>query len=75
MNPYISRTEMIAALISRPGIKISHQSFTSEEYLYLGADRKVYDENDYLFEDWEHPAACGLRTRQGGAWETGWYIL
>ena len=32
------------------------------------------DENDYLFEDWEHPANCGLRMRQGGNWEHGWFL-
>lgn len=75
MPEYISRVEMMAALTSRPGTKIAHKLFTSDEYLYMGVDGKIYDENNYLFDDWEHPAICGLRMRQGGNWETGWYIL
>lgn len=74
MPEYISRVEMIAALTSRPNVKVSHRLFTPDEYLYLGVDGNVYDENDYLFDDWTTPAICGLRMRTGGSWETGWYI-
>lgn len=74
MPNYISRAEMIAALTSKPHVKVSHRLFTQNEYLYMGVDGKVYDENDYLFEDWEHPANCGLRMRQGGNWEHGWFL-
>lgn len=75
MPEYISRVHMIAALTSQPGAKISHQYFAPGEYIYLGDDGNVYDENGYLFEDWSSFSACGLRMRQGSNWETGWYIL
>ena len=75
MPEYISRIEMIAALTSRPGTRISLRYFSEEEYLYLGNDGKVYDENGYLFEDWYTDAHDGIRMRNGGAWEDGWYIL
>ncbi len=74
MPEYISRIDMMAALTSRPGTKISHHLFSPEEYIYLANDGRVYDENDYLFDDWDSHAYCGLRMRSGGAWETGWYI-
>lgn len=75
MPNYISRIEMMVALTSKPHVKISHQFFTADEYIYLGDDGKVYDENDYLFEDWTSHAHCGLRMRAGGNWEHGWYII
>ena len=74
MPEYISRAEMLAALTSRPNVKISHRLFAPDEYLYLGVDGNVYDENDYLFDDFETPAICGLRMRTGDTWEHGWYI-
>ncbi|MBQ8806496.1 MAG: hypothetical protein IJZ68_08585 [Bacteroidaceae bacterium] len=74
MPEYLSRVEMMVALTSKPHVKISHRFFTKDEYIYLGDDGKVYDENGYLFDDWDSPANCGLRMRTGGNWESGWYI-
>lgn len=75
MPEYISRIDMIAVLTSNPGAKISHRYFSKNEYIYLGNDGNVYDENGYLFEDWKSRQNCGVRMRNGGNWEHGWYIL
>lgn len=74
MREYISRIEMMVILTSKPGAKISHKSFSDEEYIYLGNDGNVYDENGYLFDDWNSHTQCGLRMRAGNCWETGWYV-
>lgn len=75
MPEYMSRVEMMAALTSKPGAKISHQYFAPGEYIYLGEDSNVYDENGYLFEDWTSRRNCGVRMRNGNGWEHGWYLL
>ena len=34
----------------------------------------IYDENDYLFEDWYSDGSIGMRMRTGGSWEDGWSV-
>lgn len=75
MPNYLTRTEMMAMLTSRPNIKVSHRLFDDNEYLYMGPDGKVYDENGYLFEDWDTPIHNGVRMRDGGVWDKDWFIL
>ena len=43
--------EMIEFILSHPFVAISHTLFDDCEYIYLGKDGRVYDENGYLFED------------------------
>lgn len=68
--------EMIEFILSHPFVAISHTLFDDCEYIYLGKDGRVYDENGYLFEDWEwHPfTRNGLRIRQDGIWQSGWFV-
>lgn len=72
----MSYEEMIAFIHAHPYVAISHTLFDDCEYIYLSKDGRVYDENGYLFEDWEwHPfARNGLRIRDDGIWKSGWYI-
>jgi hypothetical protein len=70
---YIAREEAIQILKSQVNVRVSHDLFDEEEYLYM-KDGKVYDENGYLFDDWYSPHHNGVRERVGGAWETGWYV-
>lgn len=74
MQKIMTRLEMMAVLTSRPNTKITHRLFDDNEYIYLGPDGKVYDENGYLFDDWDTARHNGVRMRKGNAWETGWMI-
>ena len=72
----MNRTEMIAFIKANPYVKITHCLFDAREYIYLADDGCVYDENGYLFEDWDFCSAAhnGLRMRKGGLWENGWSL-
>lgn len=69
----MTRSEMIAYIRGNPWIKISHPTFTSDEYIYSKDDGCVYDESGYLFEDWNY-AHDGLRIRNDGLFKTDWFI-
>ena len=69
----MTKEEMVKFIIENPNVKISHSSFVSDEYIYTKEDGRVYDENNYLFEDW-CSARNGIRMRSGGEWEDNWYI-
>ena len=71
----MDKLKMINTLKSNPGVKITHILFDKSEYIYMGNDGNVYDENGYLFEDWTSIGRCdGIRCRTGGYWENGWSI-
>lgn len=74
MKKTMTREEMIEFIKANPGVKITHELFDDYEYIYLGEDGNVYDENDYLFEDWHSPMHNGIRLRIGGNWEYGWSV-
>jgi hypothetical protein len=69
---------MIAYIKANPYHQISHNLFDADEYIYYGYDGYVYDENGYLFEDWDNATKWtghnGIRLRDGKEWENGWYV-
>ena len=75
MPEMMTRTEILAVLRSQPNVKVAHRLFDANEYLYMGADGNVYDENGYLFEDWYSYAHDGMRMRSGDVWEKDWFII
>ena len=68
----MSRDEMIKYMAENPSIKITHRLFDSNEFIYQNEDGRIYDENGYLFEDWESEYHNGIRMRTGKSWEHGW---
>ena len=71
----MTRDEAIAFMKEHPGAKVTHTSFAEYEYLYADESGFIYDENDYLFEDWKTIGFHdGLRYRSGPGWEKGWSI-
>ena len=70
----MTRTEMIGFARENPYVKITHYLFSKDEYIYSKGDGCIYEEHDYLFEDWSSERSNGMRMRSGGAWETGWSL-
>lgn len=68
------REAIIEFMREYPNVKISHSLFSPDEFLVMRSDGNVYDENGYLFEDWESDHN-GMRMRTGGSWETDWYVI
>lgn len=68
-----SRAWALDVLKNQPNVKITHELFDSDEYIY-GAKGCVYDECGYLFEDWHSSYRNGMRMRVGGSWEDGWSL-
>ena len=73
----MTRTEILAYLRGNFYKRVAHRLFEPYEYLYSAEDGNIYDENGYLFEDWDEDsfAHSGLRMRTGGPWEDGWEIV
>lgn len=71
----MTRDEIIPFLKGNFYKRVRHCSFSPGEYIYYAEDGNIYDENGYLFEDWNSPSRCGLRIRSGGNWEDGWEII
>lgn len=70
----ITRSEAVALMQSDSNIKVTHDYFSPEEYLYM-KNGKIYTEEDYLFEDFEPLSHNnGMRLRDGENWATGWSI-
>lgn len=69
----MTRESMIEFMKENPNIKITHRLFDSEEYIYQ-KNGNIYDENNYLFEDWYSDTHCGIRMRNDDAWKDGWYV-
>lgn len=72
---YMTKSDIIAFLQQHPYVKITHNLFTKNEYIYSREDGCVYDENDRLFEDWHSVFYCGLRLRTADEWNRGWTLL
>ena len=75
----MSRDEMIEFIRKNPFVHIIHFLFDKDEYIYSSEDGLVYDEQGYLFEDWDSVTnMCsghnGIRMRSGKQWENGWSI-
>lgn len=73
----MSRAEMILFLNFNPDIKIAHWSFDADEYIvYDDCRRVVRDNNKQLFENWdlEDDVHNGIRIRDDGDWQSGWYV-
>lgn len=70
----MNRTEMIAFIKANPYVKITHDNFSKDEYIYSASDGYVYTEEGYLFETWVGIAHEGIRNRNGGLWEDGWEL-
>lgn len=72
----MTRDEAISFMKENPGAKVTHATFAEYEYLYADESGFIYDENDYLFEDWLAGSyRSGLRARVGSSWEAGWSPL
>ena len=77
LDKYMSRDKVLDFIYKYPYIKFSHEYFDDDEFLYSDGKNKVYDENNYLFEDEEtfDHRYSGLRIRQGSCWEENWKII
>ena len=76
-NKVMTRDEMIAFIKGNPNVKIKHEYFSPDEYIYSKENGEVYTEEGYLFEDWyssEFTGHNGIRMRKGDGWETGWSL-
>ena len=73
----MTRNEIVAYLRGNFYKRVTHRLFAPEEYLYCAEDGNIYDENGYVFEDWNAGSCAhnGLRLRTGGVWEEGWEII
>lgn len=69
----MTQQEAIKVMLDNPYKKITHTLFAPDEYIYSKGGSVIYDENGYVFEDWESHCA-GMRIRKEGYWETGWSI-
>jgi hypothetical protein len=75
----MTRTEMINFMLEHPYVHITHPLFDSSEYIYSVENGNIYDENGYLFEDWDaftplNNRYNGIRIRKGNEWQTGWVV-
>lgn len=77
----MTRVEMIKFIKENPYVNITHTLFDKDEYIYSDMNGIVWDEHDYLFEDWCMDAerwvrgqGIGIRERIGGLWDDGWFV-
>lgn len=71
----MTRLQMIKFIHENPNVRITHFLFSENEFIYSVESGEVYDENGYLFEDWNWDCnRDGIRMRQGGYWEDGWSL-
>lgn len=73
----MTRDEMIAFIKENPNVKIKHEYFSPDEYIYSKEDGEVYTEEGHLFEDWYSSEFTGhneIRMRKGDGWESGWSL-
>lgn len=67
----MNRQEAIDAMVE--GKKITHRSFTNDEYLEMDkASAKIFDEDGCC---WGGLYSEGMEMRKGGVWETNWSIF
>ena len=70
---------MINFILENPNVPITHTLYDSDEYIFSKENGLVYDENGYLFENWDSMVDKwtgwnGIRLRSGGNWEDGWSV-
>ena len=70
----LTREEAIAILRTNPTAKVSHVLFSEDEFLIGNGGGTVFDENDYVFEDWTSSNHNGIRMRNDSYFKTGWYL-
>lgn len=69
----MTRHEMIDFIKANHYVKITHTLFDPHEFIYSEENGEVYDENGFLFEDWDNFSPyIGIRMRIGAPWESGW---
>ena len=56
-------------------MRFKHILFDENEFIYCDLDGKIYDEDNYVFEDWTSSFNDGLRIRKGDQWEDGWICI
>lgn len=74
----MDRDTMIKFMEENPGVKITHELFGDDEFIYQRDNGCVYDGNGYLFEDWHSNGSGrhdGIRMRKGGNWEDSWKVI
>lgn len=73
----MTKTELFIELHKRPNVKFVHRLFSSDEYLINKEDGCIYDENGYLFEnfDLDDDTHNGMRIRRDSVWDDGWTII
>lgn len=70
----MNRQAAINLMMRGPQIKITHQYFSPDEYIYM-IDGEIYDENDYRMKCNEPNGHITFWTdRTGPEWEEGWSI-
>lgn len=76
MTVLMSRDDLLEELFTLDRIKFKHELFDEDEYLIKPFETSIiYDENDYLFENWYDDYHDGIIRRSGGYWEDGWSIV
>lgn len=68
--------EMVDFIGENPGVAVTHRLFDDHEFIFMAGNGKVYDEQGYLFEDWNRGfyAHDGIRIRDQGPWLTDWSV-
>lgn len=70
----MTRETMIIFMEENPNVRITHNLFGTNEYIFQNEDGKVYDENGYIFEDWYSDRCNGIRIRNEENWKDGWEV-
>jgi hypothetical protein len=72
----MTKEQAINYMLHQPYHKITHRLFAHDEYIYSKGDGIIYDENGYVFEDFEvaRVPRCGMRIRNEDYWWEGWSI-
>ena len=70
----MNRIEMIDFIKKNPYVKITHELFGYDEYIFSKPDGNVYTKEGYLFEDWTAPYHDGIRNRNDAAWQDNWSL-
>lgn len=68
--------EMVDFIRENPGVAVTHRLFDDHEFIFMAENGNVYDEQGYLFEDWDWSshARNGIRIREHGPWKTDWSV-
>lgn len=69
----MTNLEAVKVMLDNPYMKLKHRLFAPDEYIFSKGDGIIYDENDYVFEDW-HSHRDGMRIRTEDFWREDWYV-